>query len=51
MVHSRLHRLLSPHPFFHESMSEAKVVGEDEVELTLRLSVENAIEIIKRLSR
>lgn len=39
----------SPYPIFHETMSEVQVVGKNEVELTLRLSPDDAIELIKDL--
>ena len=37
----------SPYPIFHETMSEAEVIGPDEVELTLRLTPEGVLNILK----
>lgn len=39
----------SPYPIFHETMSEARVLGTNEVEISLRLSSDDAIELLKDL--
>jgi hypothetical protein len=39
----------SPYNLFHETMSEAKVVGTDEVELSLRLDAETTLKVLNLL--
>lgn len=39
----------SPYPIFRETLSKVEVIGKDEVELSLRLSAEDALELLQDL--